>query len=406
MPASPTPPAAPQDASGEPFPLAPMQHAMWVGRQDNQQFGGVAGHLYVEFDGGPTDPDRLRAAATRLALRHPMLRVRFLPDGTQRIACDGRMRRLPGDRAGPARLTRDLVDQRLAAIRDAKSHQQLDGAVFELALTLLPGERSRLHVDLDMQAADAMSYRTLMADLAALYLGRDLPELGYTYREYRQAIVAPGGTAAAGPRRRPGLVGAAHPAAAGPADAADLRRRPGLTQEHPALALAGPGNPRRAVLPCPGTRRHPGDDAGRGVRQCSGALVGHIAVPAERPAVRSPGPAPRRRPPGRRLHLVAAARHRPDGRAHRGGAGAGCAGRHADRRRPFRLPRAIGAARSQPPPRHPGAGAGGVHQRAGTRGTVQSPMSPSNSAHPDGSSPRARRCCWTHRSPSSTAECW
>ncbi|KKC02007.1 phosphopantetheine-binding protein, partial [Mycobacterium nebraskense] len=50
-------PAQPrEDEAGEPFPLAPMQHAMWVGRQDNQQFGGVAGHLYVEFDGGPLDP--------------------------------------------------------------------------------------------------------------------------------------------------------------------------------------------------------------------------------------------------------------------------------------------------------------------------------------------------------------
>ncbi|WP_231996922.1 phosphopantetheine-binding protein, partial [Mycobacterium scrofulaceum] len=36
--------------AGEPFPLAPMQHAMWIGREDNQQLGGVAGHLYVEFD--------------------------------------------------------------------------------------------------------------------------------------------------------------------------------------------------------------------------------------------------------------------------------------------------------------------------------------------------------------------
>ena len=45
-----------EDAAGEPFPLAPMQHAMWVGRHDNQQLGGVAGHLYVEFDGGPIDP--------------------------------------------------------------------------------------------------------------------------------------------------------------------------------------------------------------------------------------------------------------------------------------------------------------------------------------------------------------
>lgn len=191
-------PAGPADApadaarSGEdePFSLAPMQHAMWVGRQENQQLGGVAGHLYVEFDGGGIDPERLRAAATALARRHPMLRVRFLPDGTQRIA--------PADEFGPfpvhvedlRELSIGEADRRLAAIRAAKSHQQLDGAVFELAVTLLPAERSRLHVDLDMQAADAMSYRTLMADLAALYLGRDLPELHYTYRQYRQAIEA------------------------------------------------------------------------------------------------------------------------------------------------------------------------------------------------------------------------
>ncbi|MGH3530963.1 MAG: non-ribosomal peptide synthetase, partial [Mycobacterium sp.] len=80
------------------------------------------------------------------------------------------------------------VDQRLAAIREAKSHQQLDGQVLELTLSVLPGHRSRLHVDLDMQAADAMSYRTLMADLAALYCGRQLDQLDYTYREYRRAI--------------------------------------------------------------------------------------------------------------------------------------------------------------------------------------------------------------------------
>ncbi|MBI2695642.1 amino acid adenylation domain-containing protein [Mycobacterium nebraskense] len=182
-------PAQPrEDEAGEPFPLAPMQHAMWVGRQDNQQFGGVAGHLYVEFDGGPLDPERLRAAAAALARRHPMLRVQFLPDGTQRIAATGD--EFPVAVEDLRHLSGDEVDQRLAAIRDAKSDQQLDGAVFELALTRLPGERSRLHVDLDMQAADAMSYRTLMADLAALYVGHDLPALSYTYRQYRHAIEA------------------------------------------------------------------------------------------------------------------------------------------------------------------------------------------------------------------------
>ncbi|GAB1811517.1 non-ribosomal peptide synthetase [Mycobacterium sp. MUNTM1] len=174
----------------EPFSLAPMQHAMWLGRQDHQQLGGVAGHLYVEFDGGPIDAERLRAAATALARRHPMLRVRFLPDGTQSIAPADESGDFPVSVEDLRSLSAEEVEQRLAATRVAKSHQQLDGAVFELAMTLLPAERSRLHVDLDMQAADAMSYRTLMADLAAFYGGRDLPELTYTYRQYRQAIEA------------------------------------------------------------------------------------------------------------------------------------------------------------------------------------------------------------------------
>jgi mycobactin phenyloxazoline synthetase len=174
-------------SSEDVFPLAPMQHAMWVGRHDNQPLGGVAGHLYVEFDGGAIDPERLQVGATKLAARHPMLRVTFQSDGTQQIA--------RGQASFPVtvhdfrNLDSDVVAERLAGIREAKSHQQLDGQVFELTLSLLPGECSRLHVDLDMQAADAMSYRTLMADLASLYQGQRLAGLGYSYREYRQEIV-------------------------------------------------------------------------------------------------------------------------------------------------------------------------------------------------------------------------
>ncbi len=176
--------STPEDA----FPLAPMQHAMWVGRHDNQPLGGVAGHLYVEFDAHAIDPDRLRAAAGKLAIRHPMLRVRFLPDGTQRIDPAEERGGFPVAVHDLRGLAENVVEQRLTALREAKSHQQLDGQVLELTLSLLPGGSSRLHVDLDMQAADAMSYRILMADLAALYHGRQLPELRYTYREYRQEM--------------------------------------------------------------------------------------------------------------------------------------------------------------------------------------------------------------------------
>ncbi|ANI40793.1 non-ribosomal peptide synthetase [Mycolicibacterium vaccae] len=168
------------------FPLAPIQHAMWVGRNDDQQLGGVAGHLYVEFDGAGVDPGRLQDAATRLAARHPMLRVEILPDGTQRI----------GDRGLPVTVydLRELdpaaAAQRLEEIRDEKSHQMMHGEVLQFALSLLPDGRTRLHVDMDMQATDAVSYRNFMADLAEFYGGATLPELGYTYREYRAALAA------------------------------------------------------------------------------------------------------------------------------------------------------------------------------------------------------------------------
>ncbi|MEB3061608.1 non-ribosomal peptide synthetase [[Mycobacterium] zoologicum] len=178
---------APEDHTA-PFPLAPMQHAMWVGRDDDVALGGVAGHLYVEFQSGSEgpgiDPDRLAVAADALAARHPMLRVQFLPDGTQQIRADAGLPVAVQDLRG---LGADEASARLESTRETKSHQQLDGAVFELTVSLLPGGTSRLHVDLDMQAADAMSYRTLMADLAAAYRGAALPELGYTYRQYRHA---------------------------------------------------------------------------------------------------------------------------------------------------------------------------------------------------------------------------
>ncbi len=189
-PEAPVEAAAPAvDAAGdatEPFPLAPIQHAFWVGRNSDQQLGGVGAHLYVEFDGAGVDPERLSAAAEKLAARHPMLRVEILPDGTQRI----------GDRRLPVTVydLRDLdsaaAEEQLELIRESKSHQMLHDEVLQLGLSLLPDGRTRLHVDMDMQAADAVSYRNFMADLAALYRGVDLPELGYTYREYRARLTA------------------------------------------------------------------------------------------------------------------------------------------------------------------------------------------------------------------------
>ncbi|MEU9386334.1 condensation domain-containing protein, partial [Streptomyces sp. NPDC048279] len=169
----------------ESFPLATMQHAYWIGRQDGQPLGGVAAHFYVELDGQEVDPDRLDTALRALVLRHGMLRAVFDEEGRQRFGPPG------------APLTvHDLRDRdprdaeaELELLRERNTHACPDitsGDVFRAALCLLPDVRTRLQIDLDMMAGDALSLRVLLSDLRRLY---DCPDdqprpLGLDYRTY------------------------------------------------------------------------------------------------------------------------------------------------------------------------------------------------------------------------------
>ncbi|MFD5552606.1 amino acid adenylation domain-containing protein [Streptomyces sp. NPDC127068] len=183
-----TPPGAEPAAGGaELFPLALMQHAYWVGRGGSQALGAVAAHLYTEFDGTGVDPGRLGVAVAALVDRHPMLRARVLDDGRQVIGPrthDGRLPVLDLRGATP-----EEARQETDRLRDRLSHQMLDvaaGRMIDVRVTLLPGGRTRVHVDVDMLAADARSYRVLLADLVHLYEhpGAPLPRLGYDYARY------------------------------------------------------------------------------------------------------------------------------------------------------------------------------------------------------------------------------
>ncbi len=183
-------PSEPDQAQVEaPFPLATMQHAYWIGRSDEQKLGGVAAHIYVEFDCGAIEPARLEGAVSDLVAMHPMLRTRFLPDGTQQtMTAPGRPVFSVVDLRGQSP---DRAEAALAELRDHKTHQRLkieDGQVIDITLTMRDeGQetRSRLHLDVDMLAGDAMSYRVLVSELAELYRGATLPAPGYSYRRYR-----------------------------------------------------------------------------------------------------------------------------------------------------------------------------------------------------------------------------
>jgi mycobactin phenyloxazoline synthetase len=121
---TPDTPDTPEDAvEDEPFPLATMQHAYWIGRSEDQELGGVAAHLYVEFDGGAIDPERLREAVEQLVAAHPMLRTRFLPDGTQQtLTAPERDVFSVVDLRGRAD---DAIEAALTELRERKTHQRL-----------------------------------------------------------------------------------------------------------------------------------------------------------------------------------------------------------------------------------------------------------------------------------------
>src|SRR5262249_31759324 len=137
-------------AEEAPFPLATMQHAYWIGRSDEQELGGVAAHLYVEFDGKAIDPGCLERAVSELAAAHPMLRTRFLPDGTQQtMPTPGRPVLAVVDLRSQSS---EMAESALEELRNRKTHQRLrieDGQVIDIALTLYDGNCSRLHVDID-----------------------------------------------------------------------------------------------------------------------------------------------------------------------------------------------------------------------------------------------------------------
>lgn len=184
----------------EPFALAPMQYAYWLGRDPKQPLGGVSAHLYTEFQSkksGATvkdlDPQRLAKALDILVARHPSLRLK--------VTGDGKQTHLPTSHTIPLVLNdlRELLqakaDEQLDTIRHNYSAQMLDieaGEVLAIALSLLPNGSHRLHLDVDMISADAVSYRTLLRELALLYEDADteLPPLASTYRDFRVASEA------------------------------------------------------------------------------------------------------------------------------------------------------------------------------------------------------------------------
>lgn len=160
-----------------PFPLTDVQYAYWVGRDNKQPLGGIGCHAYMEFDGKDVQATYLEKAWNQLQYHHPMLRACFTEDGLQKIQDKPFCEKL---------FVNDFSDKPIKEaekaallVRERLSHRKLQiekGEVAGIELTLLPGRKTRIHIDIDLLVADVQSIQILLRDLAAAYNGETLSE--------------------------------------------------------------------------------------------------------------------------------------------------------------------------------------------------------------------------------------
>lgn len=157
------------------FALTDVQYAYWIGRQDEQELGGVGCHAYLEVDNQDIDPLKLEQAWHALYQYHPMLRAQFTESGSQQVYS-------PLPTPGLAindfsSLSQAEATQAVEQVRSRLSHRKLGiehGQTIGLELSLLPESKCRIHFDVDLLIADVQSLNILLKDLAVLYHGGTL----------------------------------------------------------------------------------------------------------------------------------------------------------------------------------------------------------------------------------------
>jgi amino acid adenylation domain-containing protein len=165
-----TRPAAPAG-----YPLTLLQRGYLIGRGSSVEVGNVASHVYHEID-GRWDLGALEAALRQVVARHGMLRTRFTADGRQvtEPAAEVQLGRL--DLRGEPE---ERQQARLAQLRQERSHRILpyDRAPLLAAdVTLLAGDRTRLHVGHDGLVMDGISMFLFFRDWWQAYTSENAGE--------------------------------------------------------------------------------------------------------------------------------------------------------------------------------------------------------------------------------------
>ncbi|MBU3186316.1 non-ribosomal peptide synthetase/type I polyketide synthase [Clostridium estertheticum] len=169
------------DKRYEAFSLSKVQNAYLVGRNPEVSWGGVGCYASYEIDMEKLDSNKFERALTSAVKRHDMLRNIIFQDGTQKI--------MPEIQLPLTIYIKDSIldiDSHLNKIRNEISLQvlPLGRPMFDIRLTELNNGKWKVHFGIDFMIADALSISILWKDISYFYLGRTLPELKVTFKDY------------------------------------------------------------------------------------------------------------------------------------------------------------------------------------------------------------------------------
>lgn len=179
------------DDHNKPFPLNWIQQAYVAGRSSDFDLGNIATHGYQEFEVAGVDPARYQSAWDRLIKRHDTLRSVVSDESTQVVIGSPPHYELPIlDLRG---MDEELRDQQLLKVREEMSHQVIPlntWPMFDVRMTLLDEDVTRLHFSFDALLMDGSSFPVLMQDIRWLYEHPEdeLPPLSLTFRDYVLAM--------------------------------------------------------------------------------------------------------------------------------------------------------------------------------------------------------------------------
>ncbi|PZG21049.1 phosphopantetheine-binding protein [Nonomuraea aridisoli] len=159
-----------------PFPLMPLQQGYFVGQHDGWELSYESAHFYADFGLTGLDGDEaaeaLEDALARLALHQPMLRARITPQGEQYVLAPDAPGAIPRPRVYDLReSTPQEVEAHLLAVRHemrTTGPNPLHGPGLDVRLSLLPGDRGRLHTGESLLIMDGWSATLLNRELLTL----------------------------------------------------------------------------------------------------------------------------------------------------------------------------------------------------------------------------------------------